>query len=247
MPSDSRNKWLLRLGAEGAVIVTSILLAFAIDAWWADRQEEVEETRILEALRADFDATLESVHQLRRYREAKIESITTLFEAAAGKHELDPAKLDNLLGDLLDSGTIDFAAGALDSLFEGGGLAKLQSQALRHRLTSFTYLVEWTKVQEGPEWSRQHDHWEPFFWNNTFFPQVENARGTVPGLAIESATPRIPLREMRDHSALLSDDVFLGLLTSELSTQSAQLRWYLRLEREINDVTAIIDSELAQR
>ncbi len=36
-----------RLLAEGAAIVVSILLAFGIDAWWDDRQERIEERKIL--------------------------------------------------------------------------------------------------------------------------------------------------------------------------------------------------------
>lgn len=36
-----------KLFREGVVIVASILLAFAIDAWWDERKERVEEREIL--------------------------------------------------------------------------------------------------------------------------------------------------------------------------------------------------------
>mgnify|MGYP001822951081 CR=1 FL=1 len=247
MPIDSRNKWFLRLAAEGAVIVVSILLAFAIDAWWADRQEEVEETRILSALLADFNSTQESVRELRKYREAKIASISRLLEAAAGTLVLSPTQIDGLLGDLLDAGTVDFSSGALASLFEGGGLAKIQNQNLRQRLTSFTYLIDWTKDLEEPTRQRQNMHWNPFFWSNSYYPQIENAKGRIPGLEIENATPQIPIRERRDHSSILDNDEFTGMLATELGSQSTLLRWYAKLEREIEQVTEIIESELSQR
>ena len=247
MPLDLKNKWSLRLAAEGAVIVVSILLAFAIDAWWADRQEELEETRMLSALLADFNSTRESVREIRRYREAKIASISQLLEAAAGTLELAPAQIDSLLGDLLDSGTVDFSSGALASLFEGGGLTRIRNQDLRQHLTSFTYLIDWTKDLEEPAQQRQHMHWRPFFWSNAYYPQIENAKERFPGLAIENATPQIPIREKRDHSPLLGNDQFVGMLATELGSQSTLLRWYAKLEREIGQVTDIIESELSQR
>jgi hypothetical protein len=39
---------------EGILIIVSILIAFAIDAWWEERQQRAEEARILEALRGEF-------------------------------------------------------------------------------------------------------------------------------------------------------------------------------------------------
>jgi hypothetical protein len=39
---------------EGVVIVASILLAFALDAWWDSRGQRREEIQVLENLRSDF-------------------------------------------------------------------------------------------------------------------------------------------------------------------------------------------------
>ena len=49
-----------RLVVEAAAIVVSILLAFAIDAWWDDRQQRNEEQTILKAL-------LDDLHDKRNY------------------------------------------------------------------------------------------------------------------------------------------------------------------------------------
>jgi hypothetical protein len=43
-----------RLAVEAFVIVASILLAFAIDAWWTRYQESIEEQELLTGLRAEF-------------------------------------------------------------------------------------------------------------------------------------------------------------------------------------------------
>lgn len=44
-----------RLATEGAIIVVSILLAFAIDAWWDRRQARVAETTVLESIRQEVE------------------------------------------------------------------------------------------------------------------------------------------------------------------------------------------------
>ena len=46
-------QWV-RIFSEGTAIVVSILLAFAIDAWWERRSEAAQALALEEGLRADF-------------------------------------------------------------------------------------------------------------------------------------------------------------------------------------------------
>ena len=55
MSEYERIPWT-RLYIEAAAIVASILLAFAIDAWWADRLERREMVLVLDRLSAEFEA-----------------------------------------------------------------------------------------------------------------------------------------------------------------------------------------------
>jgi hypothetical protein len=59
--SDTQKIQWKRLSVEAAAIVTSILLAFSIDAWWENRLERIEELRILDTLRAEFLSNIESI------------------------------------------------------------------------------------------------------------------------------------------------------------------------------------------
>jgi hypothetical protein len=52
-PVTQKSTWL-RVFMEGLVIVTSILLAFAIDAWWAQRQDRILERQYLGRLSEDL-------------------------------------------------------------------------------------------------------------------------------------------------------------------------------------------------
>ncbi|MCH8335186.1 MAG: hypothetical protein IIC61_04755 [Proteobacteria bacterium] len=48
----------LRIITEGAAIAASILLAFAIDAWWQRRPELEQANALVASLYADFQASL---------------------------------------------------------------------------------------------------------------------------------------------------------------------------------------------
>ena len=52
-----------RLTVEAAAIVGSILLAFAIDAWWDERLERAEENEQLIRLRAEFNTNIERIDE----------------------------------------------------------------------------------------------------------------------------------------------------------------------------------------
>ena len=52
-----------RVVGEGAAIVVGILLAFAIDAWWEERELRIEEQQVLEGLREEFISIHEVLSQ----------------------------------------------------------------------------------------------------------------------------------------------------------------------------------------
>ncbi len=61
--SENQNIPWKRLSLEAVAIIASILLAFAIDAWWEDRQERVLEQQYLASLKADFQADIEELDE----------------------------------------------------------------------------------------------------------------------------------------------------------------------------------------
>jgi len=50
-----------RVLTEGAVIIASILIAFAIDSWWADRQEDIRRNELILELQTDLTETLDDL------------------------------------------------------------------------------------------------------------------------------------------------------------------------------------------
>jgi hypothetical protein len=48
----------VRIGAESAAIIASILIAFAIDSWWADRSERIARDKLVAAMIVEFEETI---------------------------------------------------------------------------------------------------------------------------------------------------------------------------------------------
>jgi len=87
----------VRFLAEGAAIVVSILLAFAIDAWW-ERRNEAEQAHALEqGLRADFVASQEHIERWlagnRRMLDAQTDLVRRVRSAAVGSEITVPLEL----------------------------------------------------------------------------------------------------------------------------------------------------------
>ena len=130
---------LKRIAVEAVVIVTSILLAFAIDAWWDERQERVEEAEILLGLQSEFlryrdDLTKSTEHH------ANTRLLTEELMAATrrGSWDSETLSIDHALTTLSDPTSHDFGGGVLDALISAGRLEIISDNDLRVKLASWS-------------------------------------------------------------------------------------------------------------
>jgi hypothetical protein len=128
--------------SEGVLIIVSILIAFAIDAWWEERQQRLEETRILEALRAEFEQNADELPWHIDIRRSNAEHAVALIEevqAAGGRGTVSvtPAQLTALTV----HGSFDPIRGAFDAMLQSGDLRYIQNKELRQRLVQWPSLV----------------------------------------------------------------------------------------------------------
>ena len=133
----------LRRGlVEGAVIVLSILLAFAIDAWWAERRLAQEEAAMLASLEAEFTSNLD---QLDRVVDTYTRSRTQVARLRRMSEDevraLEQAEVSNAMLALCNPWTFDPVLGTTDVLIGAGRLGILQDARLREAITVFTNLV----------------------------------------------------------------------------------------------------------
>ena len=131
-----------RISIEAAAIVASILLAFAIDAWWDDRHERIEELRILDTLRAEFLSNVESIPTYIERHQISADSTQALLDmmkaAEPGSTVSFPAaRLARVLG----HSTTNPHSGALDAILQSGELRYINNPAIREKLAAWPRLV----------------------------------------------------------------------------------------------------------
>jgi len=89
--------WLL---LQALSVVASILLAFAIDAWWDARTEGAEKNELLTAFRKELVQQREALKEELVYQRASRDNTKLLLAAcAAGSYEDTDKKLDHRLAD----------------------------------------------------------------------------------------------------------------------------------------------------
>jgi hypothetical protein len=118
------------------------LLAFAIDAWWDNRFERIEERRVLESLKAEF---LSNAEKIPRYIERHQKSADIALEVM---NAMSAAKSDELLrlpavkvARVLGHNSTTLRSGALGATLQSGDLRYVTNPTIRERLAAWPSLV----------------------------------------------------------------------------------------------------------
>ena len=135
-----------RVAVEGVVIVGSILLAFAIDAWW-DQVGRAEEERVaLVSLESDFSGYLDALARTRSNNERRIDAARRIVKATGSAHApLSTAELQSDLAVVVMYNLINLQRGTLGSLLETNRLSWISDAQLRSKL------VDWDRYQRIAE------------------------------------------------------------------------------------------------
>ena len=129
-----------RLLVEVVVIVGSILLAFAIDAWWEGKQRAAEAEGVIAALQAEFSSARSHLDDFERYNRdilARTDSITELLESSSGPTDV-PLRF---LITLTNTPTFDPPMAELQSLVQSGKLDLIDDPSLRRALAAWPSAV----------------------------------------------------------------------------------------------------------
>ena len=136
--TDTQNIPWKRISVEAAAIVASILLAFAIDAWWDEREKRNEESEILLGLQKEFVLNREMLGQRLATHEGSLLLFRRLLDAIySGKWNANELNMDQTLLWLLSPNTTDLGGGALDGLVNSGRIELLSSKVLREKLAGW--------------------------------------------------------------------------------------------------------------
>ena len=142
MWNEARTSWT-RLLLEGSAIVLSILLAFAIDAAWEDRQERRFEQETLQALEEEYQGHREVLVAHREGHLAILRAVAGLIAACQhGTFESDEATVDVAMYLLQIPATTELVGGARDALVNSGRLGAISNRTLRFPLAEWRSVVD---------------------------------------------------------------------------------------------------------
>ena len=147
MTTDSKRRW----ATEAFVIVLSILLAFAIDAWWDERQETVQTERMLASLAGDFESNLAEAREVIAVHGSRRELISRLIAMDEAQIRSIPAdSLGAYYAAFYDPRSFDPATATIDALVGSGDLDLVEDEELRLLLSRFLNVVR--DSEEEKEW-----------------------------------------------------------------------------------------------
>jgi hypothetical protein len=135
----AKTRRRLRFATEGAAIVASILVAFAIDAWWDGRQLLAEEQEILIGLEEEFEGDARLVDQTLE-RSLRARGDLQRFLALSPEELLSPSlalSFASAYEPFIRTYTVAPSVGFLHATISSGKLAIIRDAELRAALARF--------------------------------------------------------------------------------------------------------------
>lgn len=217
---------------EMALIVLSILIAFALDAWWDERVQQKEERSQLESLRDELitsRTSLDGIIQSVLEQGENVDKLVGLLKNA----ESDPVIVPNaLLGSVVSWRTSDVSISTLESLRASGNIGVITNPELRKALVGFPAVVH--DVQEDEEIGRD-------FVEYVLSPALARF-----GLASAAYTNRLGFNDSGHggESSITPNEEIVGLLTARQVHISFSKRGLPRIKDYMSDLITKIDAEL---
>jgi len=123
---------------EAVTIVLSILLAFAVDAWWDNRVEINTVNESLAAVLVDFENALHEFERSGNLHRDRIQAIQVLTSTERTELlSLSPDSLNTLMWHSTFPTTADPQMATLEGMIASGQLSRIKSPELRSRLAEW--------------------------------------------------------------------------------------------------------------
>jgi len=221
---------------EGIVIVASILVAFALDASWANYQESRVEQRILGELKEEFEsakARIEiSIAELEAVIEASLELANSL---GIEKIALSPDTAEDLAFRILGFNTLEVPTSVVDSIVASGQVRLISNNELREKLAEWPAYI--SDVRENHEWHRLET-------DEYLIPYLAKYLSIRDMMIIAGYEKLAPGSVDYDLVPMQSDPVFEGRLVWRMVRQQSTLNESKILLDKTGEALALITAEI---
>jgi len=237
-----------RIAVEGMTIVASILLAFAIDAWWGDRQQREAEQVVLHSLLDDLQAKQVLLADMNQYYRAIYDSAVKLLRIASGS-EQEPSEdtLDRLIVDTWWVGSEALWDSApMNQLVAGGDLSLISSSALVQELASLQVAIERVKFHYRNDANFHETVMTPFLISNVNMAQLDSGMLHRPGHpAIVATFPELGFARTYHSTELLSNVTFQNILVAKMERCTDILdTGHPGVEKQLKVVIRLLEQEV---
>ena len=235
MAISGKNIPWARLGFESVLIVVSILLAFAIERWWSDRQDSIEEQTLLRQLKVEFENNASRLAEKRLQHEEVRSAGLRLLSLTSPEATVDELGIEAIqadLGTLMSLFTYDPGTGALSVVIQSK-LDLISSVDLRTSLSAWP--ANYQDLAEDEQWiievtlERVH----PYLVEST---TIQDFSTTLTGVR----KGRFPA----DLEIMLRDRKFGNILTAKIGRIASTLNEYDETELLFNETLALIQSQI---
>jgi len=155
------TKYLKYAVGEIFLVVTGILIALAINNWNQGRLGQIEEKKLLENIRVDFQEATRTLRSLNKRREESIQNFHMLMEALSIGDSANIAHLDSLLGKSIFTPTYNGKNSSLAIIINSGKINLIKNEELKSLLLKWPQQVE--DMTEGEQDAKMltYDTWIP--------------------------------------------------------------------------------------
>ena len=150
-----------RLAVEAVAIVGSILLAFAIDAWWEDVKDARQQAKLVASLQQDFETTKVRLEKSIEYVDSLIARTSSFFEAVSSDELVLTESLRHFGGGANHKIDFEPAMSAYEGAVATGELGQIKSPMLHKSITEFNEALDSYELHDritadihylGPVW-----------------------------------------------------------------------------------------------
>ena len=212
-----------RIFAEGVAIVISILLAFAIDAWWQAQRDGQRERETLLALLDDFETTKSNIHNAQEFHRAIQQNTINLLKAVTESNpSLSNDEIEQLVvGITWWDGWSHFPTGAVNSVVFGGDLAILTDDVLRKLVADWPSKIDRFEKAQRQDYDFFFNVLMPFLRGNSYLPQQATVVASIPGGAdIPPFAIDLEIKDVRTYEEIMANEEFHNILAHKSWIQS---------------------------
>ncbi len=161
MTNNQKIPWA-RLAVESVAIVGSILVAFAIDAWWEERQELRDERSYLTSLHQEFVRGLDSVAQGERVHKQVLDANVDLINQIQAEKRTSVESLYYMFSLLSRPTDLRLPRAVFDDLVSSGGTQLIRSDDLRIALALYGRTLSRFQADRDAAWATWEQRIQPY-------------------------------------------------------------------------------------